>query len=468
MLNLSQILFILKARYKAFLVTFFIVFGLVTLVTLMLPKTYTATTSVVLNYKGVDPVTGFAIPSQLMTSYMTTQIGLITSHRVALKVVDKLAIAESAVMKESFQKQTNGIGDIRDWAADAISNNLTVLPSKQSNIIDISYSSKDPQFSKSMADAFAEVYIATNVELANQPSKQASQFLYDQKRLLREQLLEAQSKLAKYQQDNGMTSAIESADIENAKLNELTSQLSAAQSQRIEAENRSRAATNSASSPDIISNPLIQSIKSQISQANTKLAEVSKQYSVNHPKYQSAQAELVNLQEELKKEVAKVQYSVFSTADIYKKREEELKKAVVAQKEKLLDLNRNRDQLSVLQNEVSSAQAAFENINNRISQTDLEGRTNQSDVMMLSHAVLPTSPSSPRVTMNFFFGFFASIFLGLLVVFIKESFNRKVRCIKDIEDVVSLPVIMMISMRTSNQSKIPLLNKVMPKLLSIK
>ncbi len=468
MMNLNQVLLIIKARYKAFLITFLLVFGIVTVVTFLLPKSYTANSSVVLNYKGVDPVTGFAIPSQLMTSYMTTQMGVITSHRVALKVVDKLNITESPSIKQGFMAQTGGVGDIRDWAADSLMRSLSVQPSKQSNIIDIEYTSKDAQFSKVMADAFANVYIETNIELANQPSKQASLFLYEQKQLLRDQLLQAQTKLAQYQQENGITSAVENADLENSKLNDLSAQLSMAQAQTIEAENRNRVASNSASSPDILSNPLIQNIKMQISQANTKLADLEKRYSGNHPTYQAAQAELANLKAELRDEVVRVQSSVNSTAGIFKKREEELKQALAAQKAKLLTLNRGRDQLSVLQKEVASAQLAYENISGRISQTDLEGRTNQSDVMILNPAVLPSSPSSPKVFMNIFFGFFASLFLGLLVVFLKESFNRKIRCIKDLEDAIELPMVVMISMHNAPQNKFTFLNKVMPKLLGNK
>ena len=43
----------------------------------VLPKSYTATTSLVLNYKGMDPVTGAVLPAQLMPGYMATQTDII-------------------------------------------------------------------------------------------------------------------------------------------------------------------------------------------------------------------------------------------------------------------------------------------------------------------------------------------------------------------------------------------------------
>lgn len=453
MLNLQQVLLILKARIWYFVLTFFIVFASVVGVTLLLPKKYEATAALVLNYKGVDPVTGFAIPSNLMTSYMTTQMGVIKSHRVALKVVDNINITESQTIQDSFQKSTQGKGDIRDWAAKFIVNSLTVVPETGSNIIKLEYTSKNPEFSKLMSDAFAEAYMQINAQMSNQPSQTASSYLYQQKDLLKTKLLEAQENLLKYKQDNGITGDIDNYDIESSKLASLSAQLTAAQGQTIEAMKRNGIASRGTLSPDVVANPLVQGLKMQVSQAEANIAELGKNLASNHPKMQSARAQLNKLKSELRAEISRAQSNVRNTANIFTQREAELKRAVAKQKEKLLKFNRNRDELSVLQNEVESAQLAFNNINARISQTDLEGSTNQSDAVVLNQAVLPTSPSSPRVAMNVFFGFFAALFLGLLVAYLKEALDRRVRCIKDLEDSVDLPVIIMMGKRTSRGKK---------------
>ncbi len=459
MLNLQQVLLILKARIWYFLLTFIIVFALIVGVTMVLEKKYEATSALVLNYKGVDPVTGFAIPSSLMTSYMTTQMGVIKSHRVALKVVDNINITESPVIQDSFQKSTGGKGDIRDWAAKFIVNSLKAVPDKGSNIINLVYTSKSPEFSKLMADAFAQSYMQTNAEMSNQPSQTASSYLYGQKELLKQKLLEAQTALLKYKEDNGITGDAENFDIENAKLASLSSQLAAAQGQTIEARKRNRIAARGTLSPDVVSNPLVQGLKMQVSQAEANVAELGRNLASNHPKMQSARAQLNKLKSELRAEIGRAQSNVKNTARIYTQREAELKSEVAKQKQKLLKFNRNRNELSVLQNEVESAQLAFNNINARISQTDLEGSTNQSDAIVLNKAVLPTSPSSPKVVMNVFFGFFAALFLGLLVAYLKEALDRRVRCIKDIEDSIDLPVIIMMGKRANPAKKSFLGNK---------
>ena len=81
-------------------------------VSLLLPKTYEATSSLVMNYKGVDPLTGMALPGQLLPGYMATQIDIISSKNVALRVVDQLKLAESPAVIAQFNESTGGKGTL--------------------------------------------------------------------------------------------------------------------------------------------------------------------------------------------------------------------------------------------------------------------------------------------------------------------------------------------------------------------
>jgi len=107
-MNLLQFLLILKARYKIILVTCFVTVFTATVITIFLPKSYSATTSLLLNYKGMDPVTGMVFPAQLMPGYMATQIEIIKSRNIALKVVNQLGLTRPEEAKEHFHISNNG------------------------------------------------------------------------------------------------------------------------------------------------------------------------------------------------------------------------------------------------------------------------------------------------------------------------------------------------------------------------
>jgi uncharacterized protein involved in exopolysaccharide biosynthesis len=274
-------------------------------------------------------------------------------------------------------------------------------------------------------------------------------------------LEQAQTRLSKYQQENGMTSGIEQADVENAKLNDLTAQLVMAQGQSIDAASRqSGTGGNAEQSPDVAANPMLQSLKVSIVQAESKLADVSERLGINHPQYISAKAELDKLKSQYQQIVHTVVVSIGGTARNTEQRVNELTEQVAAQKTKVLTLNRLRDQLSLLQRDVESAQRALEAVNQRFTQTNLEGQGNQTDVGILNLAVAPKEPTSPKFKLNLLMAVFFGTLLGVGCGLLKEMLDRRVRSAEDLLEIIAVPVLGVIVSEDKKQlrlSKLPLL-----------
>jgi len=111
-MNLQQFLLILRARYKLVLL---VLLGTVTAtlgVSLVLPKQYTATTSVVIDVKSPDPVIGMMLPGMAAPGYMATQIDIIQSDRVAQKVVKLLKLDANPTVRQQWMEATKGKGKL--------------------------------------------------------------------------------------------------------------------------------------------------------------------------------------------------------------------------------------------------------------------------------------------------------------------------------------------------------------------
>ena len=169
------------------------------------------------------------------------------------------------------------------------------MPSRESSVVDISFSGNSPQFAAQVANAFAEQYQYASVGLKTEPMKKAASYFGEQTRQLRDNVETAQSRLSKYQQEKGIVSLDSNrVDIELSRLNDLSAQLVAAQSAVMEAASRQQVATGSSSaSPDVANNPLIQNLRISLAGAEGRFAETAQRLARNHPQYQSAQAELV-------------------------------------------------------------------------------------------------------------------------------------------------------------------------------
>lgn len=445
-MNFNLFLRILYARRKIIVITLLVTVVATVFVSLLLPKTYKATTSLVLNFKGADPITGMPLPAQLLPGYMATQVDIINSHSVGLKVVDELKMAEGQAVYEQFMEATQGKGTIRDWLADLLVKKIEVVPSRESSVLDISFKGSDPQFAAAVANAFASAYQLTSIQLKVEPAKKAAIYINDQIKVLRDNFETAQKKISKFQQDNGIVSSdsrVDGIDVESARLNELSAQLVQAQAQLIEAASRRNQASGVGGneSPDVMNNSLILNLKAGLGNAESKFAEISQRLDKNHPQYQGAKAEVDKLRSELSDQIKAASNSVGSSARIYQQRETEIRAALAQQKVKVLQINRTRDELRLLRNEVESAQRAYESTTQRFTQTNLEGQSNQTDIAVLNTAIAPLTPSNPKIMQNTLVSIFLGTMLGVGLALLAELMDRRVRSTEDLVEALKLPVL---------------------------
>lgn len=443
-MNFQQFITVLHARKILAISMLVIVVGLALVISLVMPKTYIGEASLLINYKGIDPITGVAVPAQLMPGYMPTQIDIITSQNVALKVVDELGLDKNQAAKDQFLSDTDGRGDYREWLAERLGSQLEVAPSKESSLINIDYSGSDPVFAATLANAFADAYIKTSLQLKVEPSRRAAEWFNSQITTMRTGLVKAQEALAKYQQDKGIVDVDQRADVENARLAELSSQLVAAQGQTFENNSKQRQISGSKSldeQPDVINNPNVLNIKNNLTGAESKLADLAARVSKNHPLYLSAKAEVDGLQAKLLDEMQKAGSSVGSGVGISQKREAEIKAAFDAQKTKVLEINQERAKLNILQGEVEHAQKSLDLAMQRFSQTSLEGEANQSDIAILNPATPPLKPSKPNIIKNLMIATFLGMILALTVTLIVEFFDRRIRSGDDLSIGLEIPLL---------------------------
>ncbi|MCR5886056.1 Wzz/FepE/Etk N-terminal domain-containing protein [Rhizobacter sp. J219] len=86
-MNFTQFLAILRARWLTALATFLLVLAAVVGVSMLLPPKYKATAAVLVDMRSNDPIAGVNSMNGLPMSYISTQADIITSPRVAQRVV---------------------------------------------------------------------------------------------------------------------------------------------------------------------------------------------------------------------------------------------------------------------------------------------------------------------------------------------------------------------------------------------
>ncbi len=442
-MNYSRFLLIVLARCKIILFTLIITVLTTLVVSLLLPKSYKSTATVVLTHKGPDPVTGVTLSAQQTTGYMATQLDIIKSTKTALMVIDQLKLDQSEVVKENYEASKTNM-ELRDWFANALLRNLFVETARDSSVIYISFMSGDPNFASLVANAFARAFQEINIQLTVDPSQKAAVYFSDQLNLLRERLEAAQKKLSAYQQDKGIIDADLRLDVETRRLNDLSSQLVLVQGELLGTISEKESSQRNNETHAVVRNSMINSLKLDLAQAESRFSQVLQKLGRNHPSYIGAKAEVDKLRSELNKHIKAETDSVVS-------QEAEIRAALEEQKKKVLSLNRSRDDLQLLTREVEGAQKAYDSAMQRLNQTTLEGQSNLSSVSVLDMAKVPDKPDSPKVLLNIVLSVFLGTLLGLGVGLLAEMIDQRVRSPEDLVDALKVPVLGVIKWKIHEQ-----------------
>lgn len=441
-MTFAQFLSILRARKWAALIVFVLVVVVTVILSLVLPKQYTGTASVVMDIRP-DPITALTNPAAVLPSFMATQVDIMQSDRVALRVIRDLKLAESPQIRRQWLDEANGQGTVEQWLVGLLQKQLDVKPSRDSNVVTVNYKAPDPRFAAALANAFAQAYIATTLELRIDPAQNFKKFFDVQTKDAREALERAQVKLSKYQQEKGIIATDERFDVENARLNDLSAQYT--QMQAVAAESASRQAQAQGASGDrmqeVLTNPLIGSLKATLSTSEANLQQLTQRLGDANPQVVEAKANIAELHRRIDAETKRITGGVGVSNTINRQREAQTKRELEAQRAKVLKMKAVRDEGALLQQEVANAQQIYTSLVARLSQTGLEAQNTQSYANMLTLAQPPTDPSSPKLVLNTLLAVLLGALLAVGVALMLEFNDRRVRSPEGVVAALGLPVI---------------------------
>lgn len=434
----KQFIAVIKARWLTVAICLVATVSIAVLASLLLPAKYKSTGAVVIDIKSPDPINGMVVQGNIAGGYIATQVSVIQSERVTRKVIKSLRLDESPVLLQQWRDETDSNGDFQSWLSDILVRKLEVTPARDASVIEITYASADPKFAAAMAAAYIQAYLDTTVELRIEPAKRFTGIFDEQIRQSREKLEAAQARLSDAQKDTGLLVTDERLDVENNRLAELTSQV--VQLQALSAESGSRKAQTGANTIEVLNNPVISNLKSLQAQQEARLKEVSAQMGPAHPQVLQLQANISELKAKIDAEIARVASSVGINNTVAQSREGQARAALQAQREKLLKLRAQRDQVSVLQRDVENAQRSYDTLQARALQTSMESQATQTNVSLLRAPTPPSLASFPKLWLNTVVSVFLGALLGIGLALFNEMRRRRLRSEEDIVNLLNVPM----------------------------
>ena len=469
-MTLNDLVMILASRWRTVVCVLVLIMLTVGIVNFSMPKQYRALATVVVDVKGADPVAGTSSQSQVVPGYLATQVGVVSSNKVVRKVILALGLDKDPALRALWEDEgkqwtaqlsramhlmvdrvrdrpanvdaANTVDPFDYWLVGRLAQRVDVRPAREGSLIDIAVKWEDPALAASIANAFASAYIDTNLELKVEPAKQYVSWFEERNQALRKNLERAQARLSEYQRTRGIVASSEARlDIENARLNDLSSQLTVLLGTKADSESRElQVARSRDNMVEVLQNPVIVHIKGELATLESKYADTVVRYGPNYPDVQRLEDQIRVVKDGLQQEIGRVAASLKASNQINTRREAEVRAGLDAQRQRVLELSRQRDQISVLQNDVSNAQRAYDTVTQRLAQTSLESQNQMTNVMVITPALQPLVPDSPRIAANLILGAAFGLLLGVAVALSIERFDQRLHGAEQLRALVGAPV----------------------------
>ncbi len=442
----------ISARRGTIFKTLLATMAITIVVTLLLPKTYTASSDVFLDYKGNDPINGRLFSPMMDESYMQTQLDMVKSQAVAEKVIETLDLERTAAYREAVERQ--GEARAHSQLVKRINDQTRVITRRSSRVIEVEYAAGTPEQARDLANAVVRAYIDLNQQISSASARARREQYNAQLEHLRKEADAIQEKLTKYQQDVGILDPNERNDLQSRQLGDLMTSLIAVQNQQQEAQARKNATDNLVRSgvrvdelPEIAQRPNINDLKSKLSDVNKRLADIQSVLGPRHPKTLA----LISERDDINARIAHEARSALDAQQIDTRRlamqEEALKKEVDTQRVRLLEQKKHRDIITSYQRQLDSVERVYNTALAKYDEILMASNINTFDLTVLRVAEAPSTHSKPLLLQNIVASILVGLALGFCLALLYELGQRRVRCADDLLRGLHLPLIGHIGIR---------------------
>lgn len=443
------------------------------IITMLMAPHYTARTQIeisreqkdITNVKGLESRSG-----GLDLEFYATQYSLLKAQSLAERVVRRMRLARSEefysghglslpAVKEPQAvapnvgvdgASTSQMRDLERQAAAVLLKNISVEPVRTSRLIDIKYTSRSPQLSARIANAWVQEFIGATMDRQFASTADARRFLEDRLEQLRQKLEESERQVVTYASNRDIVSLETARDADGktssqrtlaqVDLEALNAALAQARADRIMAESRVGSGSVE-SSAEVINSPVVNNLRSQREQLAAQYSALLVRFEPAYPQAVEVKRQIDALDASIRREVARVGGSRTVVFNEAVRRENELSGKVARLKGQLDQQRKDSIQFNIFQREADTNRQLYDALLQRYKEIGVAGSVGANNIAIVDVASPPTAPSAPSMAINLALALLAGLALSGLAIFILEQIDEGIRTPDDIRSVLNLPLL---------------------------
>lgn len=333
-----------------------------------------------------------------------------------------------------------GSDRVRDSVIQMVRDAIVPRVLRGSRVIEIGFTSEDPVVAAQAANLVADLYAADQLEIKFEAVRRANEWLEGRITKLRTEVTEAEEKIARFRAESGLVQGVASV-LTTEQMQQLNADLLAARSDLALAEARVAQARGRNAGATVTANQsgTVQALRLQQAQLRAELQRLRAQFGPGHPDVRRVQGQLNEISAALGGEIGRA--VAVADADVRAARERVriLEETLRTTGEQIERNAESEIPLRALEREADAARNLFQAVLARSQQIAQQTAIEKPDARLLSPAVPPTRPSSPRTTVIMAGAIAGGIAFGLLVVYLLEVVDSSFRTGEDVRTVLGVP-----------------------------
>ncbi|TSE12797.1 polysaccharide biosynthesis tyrosine autokinase [Mesorhizobium intechi] len=452
------------------------------------PPKYVSVSSVLIDEglnKIVDDISAASTTMQT-DSAILSQIEILTSTRLAAVVVDKLKLDQNDAFMNPPQSALAqgvglirgliqyvrpsptipGVGDIskldpatrdaliatsrRDYAILKLQSEIQADRVGRSYVIALGYQATDPALAKAITKAYADAYLADQLDASFDATERAAVWLQGRLTELRESSQQASLAVEKFRAEHGLSANSDGQLMSDKQLADLNAQLIVAQADTARASARyqqyksivdsgsDNAFKDAAISSDQPSSSVISSLKTRYLTVAKRQQDVEANFGPQHPQAVALAKEKADISAQIFGELKQLTESYRNEYEVALARETALRANVAAAQGKSSIDNQSQVQLRDLDQKATALTTLYQTFLGRYEEAAQQQSFPVGKIRIISDASTPLSASSPRTMIVLGLSLVLGVLMGAGFGGLNEFNERFFRTGEEVRDRVGL------------------------------
>ena len=443
--------------------------ALVTLLALvagmMRPRTYEATTRLMIDPRGLSVVDREATPRtnapDQSQSVVESELRMLTSDVVLRPVMRRLDLATDPEFNGSKRYAWSPVLDTIEWIKELgrramglaeppegdaelsilrnFQRSVRARREPQSFVIDLMVGTEQADKSARIANTIASTYLETRFTTQASATGRASDTMTGRLGELRGRVEEAEGRVERYKRDNDIVGA-SGRLVNEQQLSELNTQLVNARAETQKAQTRveqfkriKQSGIDPESIDEALRSDIIVRLRTQYAAVKRREASLGTTLLPNHPLMKEVRQELADARRSIQQEVNRLAEAANFDLERARSNEQQLERSLTGLKTLAGTTNEKLVKLRELEQEAAAAKQVYANFLVRSRELDEARRVDTSYVVPLSTAVPPRFPVGIPLSMLVAAGLLSGLGLGIGAALLRDRRDALVRGVDQVE-----------------------------------